>query len=411
MSRHWLPGKTERQAAGDLDDVTDETRLVTSRLHDETREEPLVQPIVHSSTYRIQNVKHYEDILKQGGRLYLRLGNSTCESVEATVNELEGGAGSIVFGCGMAAISTALLTLLHSGDHIVCCHPLYSGTYDVMTKQLQERYNIAITFVDYDIEEYRKAIRPNTKVLFGETPCNPLLSILDVEELAKLGRSQPGLTTILDTTYATPYLLKPIKYGIDIVIHSGTKYLGGHSDLCAGIATARTVDQWKELMIGRRTYGGILSPFEASLLMRGLKTLHLRVDRQCNTAAQLAQLLECHVKVKEVYYPGLKSNPGHEIAKRQMKKFGAMIGFELKGGLEAAKTFVQSVRVITLAVSLGGVESLVEHPATMTHGTMIMTDQERKEGHIADGLIRFSVGLEDVDDLTKDIQQALDKIN
>jgi len=411
MSRHWLPGKTERQAAGDLDDVTDETRLVTSRLHDETREEPLVQPIVHSSTYRIQNVKHYEDILNQGGRLYVRLGNSTCESVEVTVNELEGGAGSIVFGSGMAAISTALLTCLKSGDHIVCCHPLYSGTYDLMTKHLQQRYNITVTFVGYDIEEYRKAIRPNTKVLFGETPCNPLLSVLDVEELAKLARSHPGLTTILDTTYATPYLLKPIKYGIDIVIHSGTKYLGGHSDLCAGIVTARTVDQWKEIMVGRRTFGGILSPFEASLLLRGLKTLHVRVDRQCNTAAQLAQLLESHDKIKAVYYPGLKSNPGHDIAKRQMKKFGAMIGFELKGGLEAAKTFVQSVRVITLAVSLGGVESLVEHPATMTHGSMIMSNEERKEANIADGLIRFSVGLEDVDDLTKDIKQALDKIN
>jgi cystathionine beta-lyase/cystathionine gamma-synthase len=220
----------------------------------------------------------------------------------------------------------------------------------------------------------------------------------------------PGVVTVVDATYASPYLLKPIKYGVDIVVHSGTKYLGGHSDLCAGVATARTVEQWKELLIARRVYGGLLSPYDASLLLRGLRTLHLRLERQCNTAQTLAEYLEAHDKVQTVFYPGLKSNQGYEIAKRQMRRFGAMISFELKGGLEAARTCVESVRLINLAVSLGGTESLIEHPATMTHGDMIMTDEERTTGNISDGLVRFSVGIEDVNDLIKDLQQALDKV-
>jgi len=429
MSKHWFPSKTEFQVPElgglSLDNVADGTKVVAGRLYDPVaakiaregghREEPLVQPIVHSTTYRIPNVNYYGKILKEGGYIYTRLGSPTCNAVEATVNQLEGGAGSLVFSSGMAAISSVLTTFLKKGDHVVACHPLYSGTQEVMLKFLRDKFNIDVTFVGYSIDEYRSAIRPNTKVLYGETPCNPFNSILDLEQLSKLGREGQGhgpIVTVVDSTFASPYLQKPIDFGIDVVIHSATKYLGGHTDLLAGIATTRTIEQWRELLVTRRAYGGTLSPYDANLLLRGLKTLHLRVERQSDNAQRLAEYLESRDdKIRTVFYPGLKSNPGHAIACRQMKKFGGMISFDMKGGLEAAKTVAESVRLISLAVSLGGVESLIEHPATMTHGPMIMADCDREEGNILPGLLRFSVGIEDADDLIKDLQQALDKVD
>jgi len=248
-------------------------------------------------------------------------------------------------------------------------------------------------------------------VLYGETPSNPVLSITDLEKFGKLGESlrSKGVITMIDSTFASPYLQKPLQYGIDMVIHSATKYLGGHTDLVAGVVTTRTEEQWSNLMVLRRTFGGVLSPFEGSLLLRGIKTLHVRVPRQSSTAQRLAEYLEAQPGVAKVHYPGLKSHPGHQVAKRQMKMFGGMITFVMKGGIEPARLFVEGVRIFTLAVSLGGIESLVEHPATMSHGPMIMSPEERRESHIEDGLIRMSVGLEEPDDLIADIKQALDK--
>jgi len=413
MSHHWAPHKSHLEVGVKgltINDVSDDTKLCSVKRHviyDVGK--PVTEPIVHSSTYSVESVQQYQDIYNKGGYFYLRYNNPTCETAELAIRLQEEGAGSVVFGCGMAAITTALLGFLKAGDHLVACNPLYSGTHDFITKVLP-RYNIETTLIDgYKIEDYKKAIRPNTKVLYGETPSNPILSITDLEQFGKLGESlrSTGLVTMVDSTFASPYLQKPIKYGIDLVIHSATKYLGGHTDLVAGVVTTRTEEQWSNLMVLRRTFGGVLSAFDGSLLLRGIKTLHVRIPRQCSTAQRLAEFLENQSIVERVHYPGLKSHPGHEVAKRQMKMFGGMITFVLKGGINPARRFVESLRIITLAVSLGGTESLVEHPATMSHGPMIMSPEERRESHINDGLIRLSVGLEDPEDLMADIKQAL----
>ncbi|ELU01835.1 hypothetical protein CAPTEDRAFT_222467 [Capitella teleta] len=397
MSKHWTPSISTLDSGVEgikLDDLSQASHCVATRLHtpDRGREEvPLVTPIFHSSTYKVQSVQHYADVLQEGGYIYSRLGNPTCEAVECAINALERGAGSLVFGCGMAALSTALLASLKAGDHVVACNPLYSGTHSIM-KEVFPKFNIEVSWVQSGcgIEEYAKKIKDNTKLLFGETPCNPLISITDLSALASLAKSK-GLLTVVDSTYAPPTIQQPISLGIDVVIHSATKYLGGHSDLVAGVITTST------------------SPFEASLLLRGVKTLSIRVDRHCSNAIKIAQFLEEHPKVAKVFYPGLRTDPGYEIAKRQMKQFGGMVAFEMKEGFQAAKTVIENVRLVQLAVSLGGVESLIEHPASMTHGPMIMTDEHRKEGLITGGLVRLSVGLEDAEDLIKDLQQALEK--
>lgn len=412
MSKLWKPTLSQLEAGLDglkVDDIKDETKVIITRAHHDFKEHevPVTTPIVHSATYRINSVKHYSNILQEGGYIYVRLNNPTCEAVEVTMKLLEKGAGSVVFGSGMAAISTTLLSFLKAGDHVVSCASIYSGSYDFLKHHLPA-FNIDVTFTGNDVNEMKKAIRPNTKVLYGESPSNPLITILDMEEFGRLGRTL-NLTTIMDATCSSPVIIKPIQYGVDVVVHSGTKFLGGHSDLCAGVATTRTEDQWRTIFINRRAYGGILSPFEASLLLRGLKTLPIRVERECDNAQRLAEFLSTHPAVQKVYYPGLKSHKDHELAKKQMRKFGAMICFDIKGGVEPAKVFVQNLHVIQLAVSLGGVDSLISHPASMTHGPMIMTQDERDEHGIGDGQIRFSVGVEDSDDLINDLRQALDK--
>jgi cystathionine beta-lyase/cystathionine gamma-synthase len=413
MSKNWTPpiSVLESGVRGlGIDDVSDDTKLVTSRRHVTINYgTPVAQPIVHSSTYRVSSVQEYQDVYNTGGYMYVRYNSPTCEAAEIAINLLEGGAGSLVFGSGMAAITTALQGFLKAGDHVVACNPLYGGTHEFLTKILPQ-YNVEVTMIDgYEAEQYAKAVRPNTKVLYGETPSNPKLFVTDLEKFGALGQSlrSKGVVTMVDTTFASPYLIKPIKYGVDIVIHSATKYLGGHSDLCAGVVTTRALDQWQKLVVLRRVYGGILSPFEASLLLRGLRTLHVRVPRQCTTAQRIAEYLEAHPGVESVHYPGLPSHPAHEIAKRQMKMFGAMIAFDIKGGMEPARKFVEGLKISVLAVSLGGVESLVEHPATMSHGPLVMSVEERRKTHISDGQIRFSVGLEDPDDLIADIKQSL----
>jgi methionine-gamma-lyase len=412
MSKLWKPALSQLEAGVDglrVEDVKDETKVIITRAHHDFKEHevPVTTPIVHSATYRINSVQHYTNILQEGGYIYVRLNNPTCEAVEVTMKLLERGAGSVVFGSGMAAISTSLLSFLKAGDHVVSCASIYSGSYDFLKYHLTP-FNIDVTFTANNVSDIKKAIKPNTKVVYGESPSNPHFTVLDMEEFGKLGKTY-NLTTILDATCSSPVIIKPIEYGVDVVVHSGTKFLGGHSDLCAGVATTRTEDQWRKIFINRRAYGGILSPFEASLLLRGLKTLPIRVERECNNAQRLAEFLSGHPGVERVHYPGLKSHPDHELAKKQMRKFGAMISFDVKGGVEPAKVLVQSLRIIQLAVSLGGVDSLISHPASMTHGPMIMTQEERNEHGIGDGQIRFSVGVEDIDDLINDLRQGLDK--
>lgn len=418
MSKYWSPGKAalEDDLEGlNVKDLSDYTLSAAAIERGDvfTVGKPVVQPIVHSSTYKVKSVKEYQDVYDKGGYMYLRYNNATNEQAELSIKLLEKAAGSLVFSCGMAAISTALMTYLNNGDHMVVCNPLYSGTHDFISKVLP-RYGITSTFIDgYDVESYRKAVQPNTKVLYGETPSNPILSVTDLAGLAGLAKelNQAGqsVVTMIDSTFASPFLQKPIEHGIDVVIHSATKYLGGHSDLCAGVVSVKKKEDWNKLIVLRRSFGCVLSPFDGYLLLRGTKTLPLRVTRQSETALKLAEFLEKHPAIEKVHYPGLPSHPGHELAKKQMKMFGGMVAFEVKGGLEPAQKFVEALRIIQLAVSLGGTESLVEHPATMSHGHMIMTPEERRLAHISDGQVRLSCGLEDYEDLKKDIFQALDK--
>ncbi|XP_022335742.2 L-methionine gamma-lyase-like [Crassostrea virginica] len=416
MSKKWLPPQSDLEKGVNglhISDVTPDTVATSSRFSSPPGPptEALVPPIYHSSTYKLQSVDDYLKILEEGGYIYSRLSNFTCDSVSAAINSIEGGKGSLVFSTGMAAISTALLCFLRSGDHIVVNNPCYSGTYDMVVNILP-RYGIEHTFVTTgcSAEEYRKHIKPNTRMLYGETPCNPNMAILDLAEFGKLGRSLEHVLTMVDSTFASPYLQPVIKHGIDISMHSCTKYLGGHSDLVAGCLTFGSVDLWKAMIHYQTTLGTSMSPQDASLLLRGIKTLPVRMEKHSSNAQRVAEFLEQHPKVERVMYPGLPSHPQHQIAMKQMKRYGGMIAAEIRGGVEGGKILVENVRLIQLAVSLGGVESLIEHPATMTHGPMLMTSEDRLSGGITDGLVRISIGIEDPDDLIKDLAQALDKI-
>jgi methionine-gamma-lyase len=307
----------------------------------------------------------------------------------------------------MAAISTTLLTFLNPGDHIVCGSAIYGGTSELIRGFLQ-KWGIQATWVDSkDIANYRRAIQPNTKILYGESPSNPTLDMVDFDALATLGE-ELNVITIIDGTFGSPYNQTPLKHGLDIVIHSATKFLGGHSDLLAGAIVIRKKEHCEPVWNTLKLFGGALSPWDAFLLERGIKTLALRVARQNDNANKLAHYLNSHPKIEKVHYPGLASHPQHELAKRQMKGFGGMISFEVKGGIQAGIKLIEGVKLITLAVSLGGCESLIEHAASMTH--LHVPKDERIKAGITDGLIRFSVGIEHVDDLIEDLKRALELI-
>jgi methionine-gamma-lyase len=338
---------------------------------------------------------------------YTRWGNPTTRQAEDAIALLEGGERALVLGSGMAAITTAVLACVQSGDHIVAGRSLYAATLELFHTILP-RWGIEVTFVSpTDPENFRRAIRANTKLLYVETPSNPRLDLTDLEAVARIAREH-GLFTIADNTFATPYNQRPLALGIDAVVHSATKYLGGHHDLTAGVivGSAAFIERcWKQAKI----FGPTLSPFEAWLLIRGMKTFGLRLERQNANAQRIAEFLEGHPQIARVFYPGLPSHPQHDLARRQMRGFGGMIAFEVKGGREAGRQLVQSVRLITLAVSLGGVSSLIQHPASMSHGPI--PEHERQATGITEGLIRLSVGIEDVEDLIADLEQALRRLS
>lgn len=411
MSQLWSPAKSQLEDLPEnmYSQLSMDTKATSTRfVHPGT--EPLVPPVTHSSTYLIPSVDDYIRILKESGYIYGRLGNPNSDAVECAINALEEGAGTLVFTSGMAAISAVLICFLKAGDHVICQNPCYSGTFDLLDKILA-KFGVETTYVaaGCNVEEYKKNIRPNTKLLYGETPCNPMLSILDLKEFGKLGTSK-GIITIVDGTFASPFSQQSIQFDIDISMHSCTKYLGGHSDLTAGCLTFKDVKHWKVMKKYQTTLGMQLSPHDASLLLRGIKTIHVRMPRHASNALRVAEFLQKHPNVRFARYPGLESHPQHDLAKKQMKNFSGMIAVEIIGGIDGGKAFVENVRLAQLAVSLGGVETLVEHPATMTHGPMIMSDKEREEAGITPGLVRISIGLEDPDDLIRDFKQALDKV-
>lgn len=356
-------------------------------------------PIYQTSTY-VQ-----EGLGKNKGWEYARTQNPTRAALEKNLAVLEGGAGARAFASGMAAI-TAISTLVKQGDHVVCSNMTYGGTYRYFTKILA-RYGVDFSFVDTaNADEVERAIRPETRLLHLESPTNPTMQLCDITLLAELAH-RVGAIVVVDNTFASPYLQKPLALGADIVMHSTTKFLGGHSDTVGGAAIAKSKEHVEWLGFVQNSSGAILSPMDSWLVLRGIKTLVVRMERHEKNGRAIAEHLAKHPKVKKVNYPGLPSHPQHALAKKQMSGFGAMISFDL-GSFENASAFLAKVRLCSLGESLGGVETLISHPATMTHASI--PEEERNRLGVTPGLVRVSIGIEDVQDLFADLDQALEAI-
>jgi cystathionine beta-lyase len=356
----------------------------------------VIPPIHPTTTY------YQEEIGKHKGYVYSRSGNPTRDALQKNIATLEKGKYALAFSSGLAAIH-AMSTLLKSGDHAIVSNDVYGGTYRLFERVLTD-YGLSFTFVDTTkIENIERAIQPNTKLIHIETPTNPLLAITDITEVANLCRSK-NLILSVDNTFMSPYFQNPLELGADIVVHSATKYLGGHSDLIGGILVFNSDEFYERLKFIQNAIGAILSPFDCWLLLRSVKTLAVRMERHNQNAMKVAEYLQSHPKVKRVFYPGLETHPQHSIAKKQMRGFGGMVSFEVED-FETAKNILYRFKIFTLAESLGGVESLVCHPATMTHASI--PKEIREKNGLTDGLIRLSVGIEDVEDLLNDLEQAL----
>jgi cystathionine gamma-lyase len=357
----------------------------------------IMTPVYLTSTY----VQEWPD--KHKGFDYARTVHPTRLALERNLASLEGAAFGLCFSSGMAATST-VIEALSSGDHVLCSNDLYGGTYRVFTKVFA-RFGMTFSFADAtDLAAFEAAFTPKTKLVWVESPSNPLLKISDLRALAKLAHAK-GAKLVVDNTFASPALQRPLALGADAVVHSTTKYLGGHSDVVGGAILTADEALYKEYKFLQNAVGAVPGPLDCFLLLRGTKTLPLRMERHCSNAMIVAKHLLGHPEVSRVHYPGLATHAGHEIAKAQMSGFGGMISFELKGDLERAKRMISSCKVFSLAESLGGVESLIGHPATMTHGSI--PREERLKAGLADGLIRLSVGVEDAADLTADLDSAL----
>lgn len=365
----------------------------------------ITTPIFQTATYVFQNSKDIEDYTKHGKARfeYGRYGNPTEQVASRRLAALEGAEDCALFGSGMSAITTSILALVQSGDHIVITDDAYKKTLEFCSSYLQ-RFGVGCTIVPFgDYKALEDAITPKTRFIFSESPTNPYLNIFDLERLTHIAKKHRVLT-LIDSTFATPYNQRPLEFGVDLVLHSCTKYLAGHNDLLAGAVLGRT-ELIETIRTLHKAIGGVIDPHCCYLLLRGLKTFPLRVERQNSTALEIARFLEKHPRIKRVYYPGLESHPHHEIAVRQMEGFGGVVTFEIKGTLHTAKRFLDSLRLCFIGPSLGGVETLITHPATVTY-----YDRTRKERYalgITDTLIRLAVGVEDCQDLIKDLDQAL----
>ncbi|MCG8403825.1 MAG: cystathionine gamma-synthase [Phycisphaerales bacterium] len=355
-----------------------------------------IPPIYQTSTYTQEGIGQHK------GYEYSRTGNPTRTALETCVASLEGGRHGLAFASGTAA-AAAVMNLLSPGDHVVCADDVYGGTYRLFELVLK-RYGLQYDWLDMtDPQRVRTAIRPNTKMIWIETPTNPLLNLVDIAEVVKIA-GEAGLITVVDNTFVSPYLQQPLALGADIAVHSSTKYMGGHSDVIGGAIVTNNSDFFETIKFHQNAVGGIPGPFDCWLVLRGLKTLALRMEAHCANATKIAQFLENHPAVEKIYFPGLNSHPQHELARRQMSGFGGMVSFVLKGGEEAARKVACRTKLFSLAESLGGVESLIGHPATMTHASIPV--EEREARGITGGLLRLSVGIEDADDLIADLENA-----
>ena len=377
-----------------------ETRAIHAGQEADPATGAVMMPIYTSSTFKQESPGVHK------GYDYSRSGNPTRKALEECMASLEDGIKGYGFSSGVAAIS-ACVELLEPGDHVIAMDDLYGGTVRLFNEIKTKSQGITVTYVDMtDFDNVEKAFTDNTKMIFVETPTNPLLKIADLEKIANFAKEKKILS-VCDNTFASTYIQKPLNFGIDIVLHSATKYLGGHSDLIAGVLVIGKDDKslLEKMANIQNSLGPITSTFDSYLILRSLKTLSLRMERHSNNALILAKELINHEKIKNVIYPGLESHPQHQLAKKQMNGFGGIISIELNGGLEASKSFLEKTKIFSLAESLGGVESLIEHPALMTHAS-VPTEIREKIG-ITDGLIRLSVGIESVEDLIDDIDQAL----
>jgi cystathionine gamma-lyase len=340
-----------------------------------------------------------------GGYEYSRTGNPTRDALEKRLAALENAKFGLAFASGLAAEATLLLSLLKKGDHVIAFNDLYGGTRRLFSEVLSN-FGLKFTYVDArKPENVEKAIKRNTRMIWLETPTNPLLRLCDIKAISDIGRRN-DVVTVVDNTFMSPYFQNPLDLGADIVLHSTTKYLGGHSDVVGGAVMLSNEEYYGKIKFNQNAVGAVPSPFDCFLVLRGIKTLAVRMERHNYNAQKIAEFLESHPKVEKVYYPGLKSHPQHDLARRQMSGFGGVLSFELKADLAEVKAFLRRFKLFALAESLGGVESLIEHPALMTHASI--PKREREKIGITDSLIRVSVGIEDVEDLIADLKQALD---
>lgn len=369
----------------------------------------VVPPIYQTSTFKFESADHGGSLFagKEKGYIYSRMLNPTVEAMEDAVAELELGYKGLGCASGMAAINTVFTALLQAGDHLICSKSVYGPTNTLLSTVLS-KFNIETSFVNTsDIEKVENKIKENTKVIYIETPGNPTLEMTDLKKVSELAHKNNAIV-VVDNTFMSPILQRPIEFGVDVVVHSMTKFLNGHADVVAGIIVVKDDETYLAFRKVLNQLGGVIDPFNAFLVHRGLKTLAIRMKKHTENSIVIAEFLENHDKVDWVRYPGLKSFPNYELAQQQHDAPGGMISFELKGGIEAGKKVMNSVNLCQLAVSLGGVESLIQHPASMTHLTM--GKDARESAGITDGLVRLSVGIEFVDDILNDIKEALDKI-
>lgn len=386
-----------------------ETKIVHAGQQPDPLTGALSTPIYQTSTFVFDSAEQgaARFALEEEGYIYSRLGNPTNAALEEKMRVLENGEAALVTSSGIAAISTTILTMCGQGDHIVASDTLYGCTYALLSHTLP-KFGIEVTFVRADNpENIKAAMKPNTKMVYVETPANPTLAMIDLEAAANVAHDG-GAMLVVDNTFMSPYCQRPLELGADIVVHSVTKYINGHGDVIGGVIVGPADFLVPARLVGVKDItGGVMSPFNAWLTLRGLKTLHVRMERHCSNAMKVAKYLETNPNVTAVFYPGLPSHPQHELAKKQMSGFGGMISFEIKGGIEAGRKVMNSVELCLLAVSLGDTETLIQHPASMTHSPI--PAEERLKAGITDGLIRISVGLETAEDIIADLEQAIAK--
>jgi methionine-gamma-lyase len=366
-------------------------------------------PVYQTSTFVFRNTQHGVNLFtgKEEGYIYTRISNPTIKALEDNIAELENGYGGIATSSGMGAVSCICMSLLEKGAHMISTASVYGQSRGLMENHLS-RFGVEATFVDTsDPDNIRSSIRPNTKILYIETPSNPTIQLTDIKACSIIAKEH-GIALVADNTFCSPYLQNPLNLGADVVFHSVTKFINGHADIVGGIIVTKTRELYSKIRPLMIALGSNMDPHQAYMVHRGVKTLSLRIEKAQENAKKIAAWLEQHPKIKCVRYPGLKSHPQYELAKKQMRGFGSMMSFELKGGVKACETLMNHVKIVLLAVSLGGVESLIQHPASMTH-SKVSSEDKLKTG-ITDGLVRLSVGIENVEDLISDLEQALNAV-